>query len=261
METEIKIKGVIFARSWWTAAKEELSSEDRLQFYEAVMQYAFDDAAAAELSAPVRAMFAMVKPFLDDDKVKYQERVLRNRENAQGRKRVAPSGSQSLPVATNNNTNSSTNTNTNTNNNTNTISLDVQREKWIIFGYFWATGSKALGQELAAFWDYYDALGWKNNKGAPIVNKLAAARMWRRQFETGDPPFGAPEWWEIMKGCPVPDPLVFSGYRGAEILEDHVLVHMAVNETWLESFKDKCSGLLTMFAKVARKPECRLTVF
>ena len=166
--------------------------------------------------------------------------------------------SQWLPVAPNTNTNNSNNTNTNNNNNTISLSTDEQKERWVILGYFWAKGSKAVSQEMGAFWSYYESLGWKNNKGAAIVNKLAAARMWRPQFETGQVPNGAAVWFEILRGCPIPDPLVFTAYRGCEIIDDAVVVRMAVSEPWLADFQNKCSGLLTAFAKAGKRPECRL---
>lgn len=254
MESTYKMKGVIFSRSWWSAAVQELNPEDRLQFYDAVMLYAFTDEIPGSLSAAVRPMLAMVKPFIDEDRVKYQERVERNRQNARGHKPVAASGSQSLPVAHNTNTNTITNINTNTN----TISLSEEREKWLVFGYLWSSGSGAVEQEFDAFWSYYESLGWKNNKGAAIVNKLAAARMWRRQFETKQAPDGAAAWFNAMRGCPVLDYDVFRAFMGAELIEDRLIIRLHVSDAWMDDFKGQCSGLLLAFQKACRASELRL---
>lgn len=180
MESEYKIKGCIISRAWWAAAVQELSPADRLAFYDGVLQYAFTDEFPSNLPATVRPMVAMVVPFIDADKVKYSERVERNRANARGSKRVAASGTQSLPVATNTNTNTSTNTNTNTS----TISIPPEKEKFYICAMFYARGAIKPAEETTRFWDYYESLGWKNNKGAQIVRKTAAARMWSLQTGT-----------------------------------------------------------------------------
>lgn len=177
MESECKIKGVIFARTWYDAAIKNLSDEERLKFYDATLDYAFYDVVRSGMSPAVKMAFAMVKPFIDQDKIKYQERCERNRRNAQGRKPVAPSGSQSLPVGTN--TNTSTNTSTNTN--TSTISLTPEKEKFFVCAMFYARGAIKPAEETTRFWDYYESLGWRNNKGAQIVRKTAAARMWNLQ--------------------------------------------------------------------------------
>lgn len=206
METEYKIKGVIFARSWWQAAKAELLPSDRLQFYDAVFDYAFFGHELPGISAAVKVAFAMVKPFIDQDKIKYQERCERNRANARGRQRVAASGSQSLPVDTNTNTNSNTNTNTNTN----TISLTPEKEKFLICGLFYARGAIKPAEELQKFWSYYESLGWKNNKGAQIVRKSSAARMWSLQSGMTENAL-APRlaWYQEISSCACTDVRVF----------------------------------------------------
>lgn len=177
METEYKIKGVIFARNWYAAVRPGLLPSDRLQFYDAVFEYAFEGSVLQGMSPAVQIAFDMVKPFIDQDIVKYRERCERNRVNARGRQRVAASGSESLPVATN----TSTNSNTSTNNNNNTISLSEEKEKFFICALFYSRGSISPGMELNKFWQYYESLGWRNNKGAPITKKMAAAKMWDLQ--------------------------------------------------------------------------------
>ena len=198
METEYKIKGVIISRAWWSAAVQELSPTDRLAFYDGLMQYAFTNELPTNLPAAVRPMMAMCVPFLDADKVKYQERVERNRSNAQGKRKA--SGTQSLPVAPNTNTSTSTNTNTNTN--TNTISLTPERERFFICGLFFSRGAIKPAEETQRFWDYYESLGWKNNKGGVIVKKTAAAKMWNLQTGVTERAL-APRlaWYRCMAAC------------------------------------------------------------
>lgn len=198
MESEYKIKGCIVSRTWWAAAVQELSPDDRLAFYDGLLQYAFTDELPGNLPAAVRPMMAMVVPFIDADKVKYSERVERNRSNARRGKRVAASGSERLPVAPNSNTN----TNTNTNNNTNTISITPEKEKFFVCAMFYARGAIKPAEETTRFWDYYESLGWRNNKGAQIVRKTAAARMWSLQTGTTERDIETRQTWaRCMTTC------------------------------------------------------------
>lgn len=206
METEYKIKGVIFARNWWQAVKCGLSDSDRLEFYDMVFRYAFEGYQIPETRGAVKIAFDMVKPFIDQDIIKYQERCERNRANARGRQRVAASGPQSLPVADNTNTNINTNTNTNNN----TISLTAEREKFLVCGMFFARGAIKPAEELQRFWSYYESLGWKNNKGAQIVRKSSAARMWSLQSGVTEQDL-APRlaWYQEISSCECTDVRVF----------------------------------------------------
>lgn len=254
METTTNIKGIVFARAWWAAALEALSDSERLAFYDAVMGYAFRGELAQKLPAVVNGMFCMVRPFIDQDKEKYTAMVERNRENARGNKRVAASGSQSQRVAAN------TKTNTNTTTNTNTMPLSneeaekaIEREKWYIFGYFWATGSVNVLEEVNTFWNYYESLGWKNGKGAAIVSKIACARMWRRQFETRQAPNGAFAWWTGMRSCDVPDYAVWQCYAGAERTPEKVIFRLRCSMEYWEDVKRHAPEILKALRGYAGK--------
>lgn len=221
MESEYKIKGCIVSRTWWAAAVQELSPADRLAFYDGLLQYAFTDELPGNLPAAVRPMMAMVVPFIDADKVKYSERVERNRANARGGKRVAASGSQSLQVANNTNTNTSTNTNTNTN----TISISEERQKFLVCGQLFARGAMQPREEMQRFWAYYESLGWKNNKGAPIVRKQSAAAMWNMQFGVTE---NAPElrkaWYDAFVRLESADYVIFDNVKRLTISEGNVVI-------------------------------------
>lgn len=254
METSVNVKGVVFARAWWAAALEALNDSERLAFYDAVMDYAFRGELAKKLPAVVNGMFLMVRPFIDQDKEKYAAMVERNRENARGGKRVAASGSQSHPVAANNNNNTNTNTNTNTMPLSNEeAEKAIEREKWLVFGYFWATGSVNVLEEVKVFWNYYESLGWKNGKGAAIVSKIACARMWRRQFETRQAPNGAFEWWTGMRSCDVPDYGVWQCYAGAEKMPDKVVFRLRCSREYWEDIKQHTPEILKALRGYAGK--------
>lgn len=256
METSVNVKGIVFARAWWSAALEALNDSERLAFYDAVMGYAFRGELAKKLPAVVNGMLLMVRPFIDQDKEKYASMVERNRANARGGKRVAASGSQSLPVAANTNNNTSTNTNTNTMPLSNEeAEKAIEREKWVIFGYFWATGSVNVLEEVKAFWNYYESLGWKNGKGAVIVSKIACARMWRRQFETRQAPEGAFAWWSGMSSCDVLDYSVWQCYAGAERTPEKVVIRLRCSaEYWADVQRHAPEILKTLRSYAGRIP-------
>lgn len=128
----------------------------------------------------------------------------------------------------------------------------------MIFGYFWSIGSCAIKEELSAFWSYYESLGWKNNKGAQIVSKLAAARMWKRQYESKPAPNGAEAWFKAIQECPINDYSVYLAYMGAERIEGAAVVRLRVSDQWERDFRDKCAGVLPTLARLWRVPEVRI---
>ena len=131
----------------------------------------------------------------------------------------------------------------------------INREKWLTWGYFWSTGSKAVKEECAAFWSYYEALGWKNNKGAVIVSKMAAARMWRRQYETGRTPNGADAWFKALQDCPVQDYRIWEAYAGAERVEDRGVVRLRVTPVFVDQLLGHMPNLRRDLARLWRVSE------
>lgn len=215
-------------REWFESAASVLDGGDlRDVLFSAVCYVIYGDMPKG-LSTSAEIVFRMIKPSLDSDITKYAERCERNAANARR-------GSQ--PLAANryqsHQSDANTTTTTTTTTTTNTISLTTEdeetkrkRDMWLCYGYFWSIGSNAVQQELNAFWSYYESLGWKNNKGAAIVSRLACARMWRRQFEGGTPPAGAIAWFSAVKECSVPDLRVWNIYAGAEICEDVLIIRL-----------------------------------
>ena len=162
-------------REWFEAAQQVLPENQLGRVLLNACCYVFGKPEYMMPEATSRAVFAMIKPALDSDIQKYLERCARNAANAKSRsERVVTSGSDSQRVGANTNTTTTPTTTTTT---TTTPSLSQaeseERERWLVFGYFWSIGSKAIKEESNAFWSYYESLGWKNNKGAAIVSKLA----------------------------------------------------------------------------------------
>ena len=240
METDNKRpNAALINREWFGAACGILSDEELGIVLLSAVEYVFGDIKARKMSPTANAVYAMIRPALDSDIAKYNERCARNAANARSQsQRVGASGSQSQRVGANT-TPTSTPTTTPTSTPTQSLSpVEVEeKERWIVFGYFWSTGSKAIKEELTAFWSYYESLGWKNNKGAAIVSKLAAARMWKRQFELGVVPNGAEAWFKAVQACPVPDFNIWLSYAGAERREEVVTVRLRCSGEYLSKLK------------------------
>ena len=240
MDNETKRpSAALINREWFEAAKPTLTDEGLGRVVVAACNYIFYGRDSF-LNGPVeKAVFAMIRPALDSDIDKYAERCARNAANARSQsQRVAASRSESQRVGANTTTTTTTTT-------TIIPSLspaevkpeDLERERWLLFGYFVCSGSCNPDGELTAFWSYYESLGWKNNKGAAIVSKIAAARMWRRQFETKQAPDGAPAWFNVVKDCPVPDWHVWQAYAGAERTDSGIVIRLRCTEQYLSGLR------------------------
>ena len=222
-------------KEWWESARKVLSYEEQGQLLIEAVEYVLYGVGRVLPKGKVGIVFEMIRPVLESDVNKYIERCARNAAHAKRRvERVEASGSDLQRVGANTTT-------TSTSTSTSAPSLypgevkpeDREREKWLVYGYFWSTGSKAVQQECSAFWSYYEALGWRNNKGAVIVSKLAAARMWRRQFESGESPNGSAAWFNAIKDCSVADYTLWQMYAGAERKESGVVIRLRCREDFL----------------------------
>ena len=150
-------RAALINREWFVAARRVLPEEQLGRVLVAAVEYVLEDVIFDKLSPDERIVFEMARPWLDSDISAYRARCERNAANARSqRQRVAASGSESLRVAAN-----TTPTPTPTPTTTPTLSREVEsdkeieREKWLIYGYFWSTGSKAIKEETNAFWSYY----------------------------------------------------------------------------------------------------------
>ena len=253
MEADNKRPGAaLINREWLEAAKSVLSADGVGRVLIAACNYVIFGELEPKLSGTEGVVFAMIRPALDSDIAKYVERCARNATNARSqRQRVAASGSDSQRVETN-----TTTTPTTTPTTTQILSNEKQteREKWLIYGYFWSSGSKAVAEECSEFWNYYESLGWKNNKGAAIVSRLAAARMWRRKYESGTAPNGSEGWFKVLQECPVADYGVWKAYAGAERNESGVIVRLRVSEQYLTQLREHMPSLERQLQAIWRAP-------
>ena len=240
---EQRPSAALINREWLEAAQSVLSREDLAKAVLCACEYVLYGQIKQSVGGSMGVVLAMVKPSLDSDIAKYRERCARNAANARsGSQRVGASGSESQRVGANTTTTTTTTT---------TPSLspvevkpeEIEREKWLIFGYFWSVGSKAITEECNAFWSYYESLGWKNNKGAVIVDKIACARMWRRQYETGTAPDGSKIWFSVVRSCPVPDYNIWGCYAGMERNEHGMTIRLRCTPEFLKSLRESLPAM------------------
>lgn len=245
METENRPNAALINKEWYESAKGVLGARDLSCVVIAAIEYVLYGDTGITLQDSAKVVFAMIRPALDSDISKYRERCARNAANARsGRERVAASGSEWQRVGANTTTTPTPNTTT-TPTPSSSISPDEQRkrERFIIYGYFWSVGSGDPMAEMNAFWDYYEALGWKNNKGAVIVSKQSAARMWRRQYETKTPPDGAQAWFKAVQTCKILDPTAFTIFAGSEIADEKVVVRLRCTDNYLSQLRENTPRL------------------
>lgn len=245
MESSNRPNAALINKEWYESAASVLEGRKLAHLVLYAVEYVLYG-VSTEIEDPIiKVVFTMIRPALDSDISKYRERCARNAANARsGRERAVASGTQSQQVGAITTT-TPTITTTTTTTTTPSISNEERRdrERFEIYGYFWSVGSADPKAELDAFWDYYESLGWKNNKGAVIVSKQSAARMWRRQFETKTPPDGAQQWFKAVKECTIPNPKVFNTFMGMERNGDKMVVRLSCSEKFFAQIRENTPRL------------------
>lgn len=254
------MRAAMFREEWLDKARQLLPNPaDRATFYECLMCRAFERDQPTIDNPIVGAMFAMAESAIAQDLEKYAARCERNRENAAKRYQSQPvdaSGSQSLPVAASGsqslpNTSTSTSTNTSTNTSTSTISNengDSDRDRYLIYCTLFSRGALDVQSEFDSFYNYYAALGWKNNKGAPIVSRVSAAAMWRISGEIAGNLSQREMWAKAFRNADTTSVLVWTSFRDMRVeVQDTTRVlhiHLALNTKQIEALEDKCARSL-----------------
>lgn len=239
MDVDKRPNAALINREWYESAAGVLNRGQLKTIICAAVEYVLYGNEDKTLDEMERVVFAMIRPALDSDISKYLERCARNAANARQRaERVAANGSEWERVGANT-TPTPTPTPTLTLNLSKETKPEIseEREKWLVYGYFWSIGSAAIKDELQAFWSYYESLGWKNNKGATIVSKVAAARMWRRQFETRQAPNGADAWYKCAQACSIADYGVWNCFAGAEKQDDNARIRLRCSTQFLADIR------------------------
>ena len=214
---------VIFYNEWYETIK-ELSDEERLKVYDAIMQFAFEEVEPTDRF--VKAATALIFKGIKRTWAQYDEKCERNRQNvmARWRKRIeaadattANDSIRSNTTATNNDSNYD---NENDNDNEPTIVGDKEKEKTSnevkkkvastqvrrfvkptpseVQAYCDERGNGISGE---AFCNFYESKGWLIGK-SPMKDWKAAVRTWEAKDGRSKPKnakgqqLGAGEWIE-----------------------------------------------------------------
>lgn len=257
MSEDIRPSAALINREWLESAASVLDHDDLCDVVLCAVGYVIYGDMPEGLSKQAEIVFRMIKPALDSDIAKYRERCARNAANAKS-KRAAANGSEWQPVGASGEQpqpQPQPQQQPQPQSLSNETEQDIERDKFKVWGYFWSVGSSAVKEECRAFWSYYEALGWRNNKGAAIVSRLACARMWRRQYETRTPPNGAAQWFQAFKDCPILDYSVFNAYAGAEYSQDDnsvLEVRFRANEPYLRDVEEKVPQCIEVFRRLCK---------
>lgn len=253
METEISRRpnAALINREWFRSAQSVLDSAGVGRVLLAAVEYVFTGETRTNLSEGEKIVFTMIRPALDSDVRAYAERCARNAANARNRSlRVVATGSDwerlgAIPTPTPTTTPTPT-----------PISLPREdakeqrdRERFLTALYFAERGSESPVAEMEAFWNYYESLGWKNNKGAPIVRKQAAASMWRPQYALVDYAKWQVKWTKALRKSQYYDLRLFSDVRGAKVDGDVLTLYIVGGKAFADDLEANCLPFLRIFVE------------
>ena len=214
---------MIFYRDWYEAAQ-ELSPDERLQYLDAIMLYAFEGKVGG--SKLIKAATALVRSTIDRDNDAYERKCERNRLNILKRwKSRNSAGSQQVSDNTNVNggirtyTNATYNDNDNDNDNDNettakavvnnkekSTNVDKKKSASTIVRRFVKPSvadveaycnERGNGIDAQRFVDFYESKGWKVGN-SPMKDWKAAVRTWEkhdgRAYKHQGVALGVGEW-------------------------------------------------------------------
>lgn len=241
-------------RAWVTSAKELIADPAvRCSLYEAIFDLYYTG-EKVRLSDPVaNAVYTMCAPFITEDVAKYERRCERNRENA-AKRASAPSGSQWLPVGpsgSNSNSNSIINSTSNSTSNSN-ISISeapkTERQRFDIFAIMFYHDAANVSEEVQRFLDNYEARGWKNSQGVPVVNPLPAARQWDIKNRRRPEPLRT-AYAEAFKSSPMADVRIWTALQSIRVQGEALLLCYRADEAFIEELERRCAKQLEALMK------------
>lgn len=173
----------VFYRSFYEAIKELETPEERIELYEALCEYNFENKKIQFKFKNTKAMFKIMQPLIDNATARYIASV----EN--GKKGGAPLGNQNARKYPKNNLKQPKN-NLNVNDNVNVNDNECERDhtsnptlsEIISYG-----SSMGANQDYCErFYNHYESIGWINANGLKIKNwKLVLSNWYKKDLESG----------------------------------------------------------------------------
>lgn len=246
-----EIKGAVMYRAWVNSAKDLISDPAvRCALYEALFELYYTGEPVRLADPVANAVYTMCKPFIAEDVTKYERRCERNRENAA--KRVAPSGSQSLPMApsgSNSISNKISNSISKSDSNISVSELTkTERQRFDIFAIMFYHDAANVSEEVQRFLDNYEARGWKNSQGVPVVNPLPAARQWDIKNKRRPEPLRT-AYAEAFKSSPMADVRIWTALQSIRVQNEALLLCYRADEAFIEDLERRCSKQLQALMK------------
>lgn len=230
------MNGCVIKKEWVEKANKLLpTAEARCEFYEALFADAFGQERKPIQDAAAAIMYEMCKDTIQDDLRKYEERCERNRANAQSTRShsqpLAPTRSHSQQVAPNINIKDKSIKDTNVSINTSPLTPQgaAEKEKFDCIGIFFNRDADDPVRECEEFWNYYDALGWHNSRGAEIVSKTSAAKGWRMKGDAATDLQYRECYYKAMKDATT-DPRIWTDYIKIELSVDTAILYIKTNK-------------------------------
>lgn len=256
------VKGCVINRQWVEKAQALISDPSaRCEFYEYLFSVSFGWEKKVLADPTAYVMAQMCEDYVLEDARKYETKCEQNRLNALKRSKgatesdrmrplaTASKPSEPKPIAANNNTNTNTNTNNKTNLSTETIGRD--REEFDLLGIFFAKDVRDYRAEYSKFLGYYESTGWRNKNGQPIVNKCAAARMWKCTGECARSIGDKTLWFTAFKTSQAAETAIWDDFIRLDVEPDGLLVvTMAKTET-VNLIEERCVAQLRALLRQA----------
>lgn len=192
-----------YVRREWFEAVSYLSPDLRCEFYEALMSFIYWGSEGDTLSPEIRGIFNLAKISLQNDISQYDRKVIVNRQNGSKNgisQRDITQKDPSRPKATQ----KKQYTYTYTEKEPLQVSFSLtklQREKQILIEMF-ASGVGEVMAETTKMCDYYDARGWVDKGGNPIVDAAALARVWKKDYTSVYLANTRKKWADFLRSLP-----------------------------------------------------------
>ena len=243
-----EIKGAVMYRAWVSSAKDLIADPAvRCSLYEALFDLYYTGEPVS-LSDPVaNAVYTMCKPFIVEDVAKYERRCERNRENA-AKRQVAPSGSQWLPVAPSGSNSISKSSSISISNISVSDVTKTERQRFDLHAIMFYHDAASVSEEVQRFLDNYEARGWKNSQGVPVVNPLPAARQWDIKNRRRPEPLRT-AYAEAFKSSPMADVRIWTALQSIRVQNEALLLCYRADEAFIEELERRCNRQLQALMK------------
>lgn len=188
----------VFYRSFYEAILELETAEEKLELYEALCEFNFENKKPKFKNKHTEAMFKLIQPLIDSAFRRYQASVENGKRGGNPNfKKGQPNPYYQNKKITQDNLNENDNVNVNDNVNDNESERESKERDSVLSSTPSLTPTLSelrsycyendmSGFDYDNFYNYYEANGWINKNGTPIKNWKAKVNYWyKKDLETG----------------------------------------------------------------------------